>query len=132
MNKEQAIIQAISLIEQKEKRLNYQKLTAIFLLFSCVALSVGFIFSFNSLDKLGELSQKFNDMITHEQHSLLLNIVDSKIELALAAYKIKNGYITLFIGFFLGLSISIFISLKSKRHELNVYKNVLHAINTNS
>jgi hypothetical protein len=79
-------------------------------LFSCIALSVGFIFSFNSLDKLGELSQKFNDMITHEQHSLLLNIVDSKIELALAAYKIKNGYITLSIGIFLGLSISIFIS----------------------
>jgi hypothetical protein len=49
-------------------------------------------------------------MITHEQHSLLLNVVDSKIELALAAYKIKNGYITLSIGIFLGLSISIFIS----------------------
>jgi hypothetical protein len=132
MNKEQAINQALSLIEQKEKRLNSQKLTAIILLFLCIALSIGFLASFSKLDELEKLSTKFNDEITHEQHSLLLNIVDSKIELALAGYKMKNGYITLFIGMFLGLSISMLISLKSKRHELSVYKNVLHAINTSS
>jgi hypothetical protein len=132
MNKEQSIEEALELIEKREKNLSFQKPASIIIFIIGIALLASYIYAFSKVGDLVDVSQKFNDMVTHEQHSLLLEIVDSKIQLALAGHKIKNSYMPLFIGCCLGWSIATFFTLKAKRRELDTIKSVLHAIKQNS
>lgn len=125
MDKEHAIKQAITLIEKRENHLRFQRLASMVLFITSLAMLGAHTYSLSKVDDLANLSQRFNDAITHEQHSKLLEIVDSKIKLALTGHKIENNYMTLLIGVFLGISTGIFFTYKRKRSELEAMKNVL-------